>query len=215
MIQKFKLLKSIQEKYFSANTSSHAIRVDPGEKWIDPTPQIQEKEDNENLVSTKDLFQTENEPGTWIKTVSCETLLNSKLFWSVQSFPLFFLSGLVFYGWKRKQSGRDAFRQKQAQLKKQLKDAISYKDSARFFRASRDRLRLEIGTLYKHQNPSSLSNNELISLLVKGGNDQELVTDIQGILDTSDNYEFAASEQDSESLDAIFMKMNKLLKKVK
>ena len=211
----FSYFDPIQEKYFSANTSSHAIRVDPGEKWIDPTPQIQEKEDNENLVSTKDLFQTENEPGTWIKTVSSETLLNSKLFWSVQSFPLFFLLGLVFYGWKRKQSGRDAFRQKQAQLKKQLKDAISYKDSARFFRASRDRLRLEIGTLYKHQNPSSLSNNELISLLVKGGNDQELVTDIQGILDTSDNYEFAASEQDSESLDAIFMKMNKLLKKVK
>jgi hypothetical protein len=69
--------------------------------------------------------------------------------------------------------------------------------------------------LYKHQNPSSLSNNELISLLVKGGNEQELVTDIQGILDTSDNYEFAASGQESESLDAIFMKMNKLLKKVK
>ena len=120
----FSYFDPIQERYFSANTSSHPIRVDPGETWVDSTPQIQEKEDNENLVSTKDLFQTENEPGTWIKGVSNETLLNSKLFWSVQSFPLFFLLGLVFYGWKRKQSGRDAFRQKQALLKKQLKDAI-------------------------------------------------------------------------------------------
>jgi hypothetical protein len=211
----FSYFDPIQEKYFSVNTSPHSLRVDPGEKWIDPTPQIQQKEDNKNFVSTKDLFQTENEPGTWIDNISNETLLNSKLFWSAQSFPLFFLFGLTFYGWKRKQSGRDAFRQKQSLLKKQMKEAISYKDSGLFFRATRERLRLEIGTFYKYQKPSSLSSNELTSLLVKGGNEHQLISDIKEILDTSDNYEFAASGDDSKSLDGIYKKMNKLLKKFK
>jgi hypothetical protein len=211
----FSYFDPIQEKYFSVNTSPHSLRVDPGEKWVDPTPQIQQKEENKNFASTKDLFQTENEPGTWIDNISNETLLNSKLFWSVQSFPLFFLFGLIFYGWKRKQSGRDAFRQKQSLLKKQMKEAISYKDSGLFFRATRERLRLEIGTFYKYQNPSSLSSNELISLLAKGGNEHQLIADIREILDTSDNYEFAASGEDSKSLDGIYKKMHKLLKKFK
>ena len=211
----FSYFDPILEKYFSVNTSPHSLRVDPGEKWVDPTPQIQKNEKSKNHLSTKDLFQTENEPGTWINNISNESLLNSKLFWSAQSFPLFFLFGLIFYGWKRKQSGRDAFRQKQSLLKKQMREAISYKDSGLFFRATRERLRLEIGTFYKCPNPSSLSSNELISLLVKGGNEQQLVADIRDILDTSDNYEFAASEEDPKSLDEISKKMNKLLKKFK
>ena len=211
----FSYFDPILEKYFSVNTSPHSLRVDPGEKWVDPTPQIQKNEQSKNHLSTKDLFQTENEPGTWINNISNESLLNSKLFWSAQSFPLFFLFGLIFYGWKRKQSGRDAFRQKQSLLKKQMREAISYKDSGLFFRATRERLRLEIGTFYKYPNPSSLSSNELISLLVKGGNEQQLVADIRDILDTSDNYEFAASEEDPKSLDEISKKMNKLLKKFK
>ena len=42
-----------------------------------------------------------------------------------------------------------------------------------------------------------------------------LLQTFKDILDTSDNYEFAASEEDPKSLDAISKKMNKLLKKFK
>jgi hypothetical protein len=96
-----------------------------------------------------------------------------------------------------------------------MKEAIEYKDSTLFYRATRERLRLEIGTFYKHPNPSSLSSNELTTLLEKGSNEDILITQIQDILHISDSHEFAEAEEGSQSLDALFKKINALLKRIR
>ena len=96
-----------------------------------------------------------------------------------------------------------------------MKECIQYKDATLFFRATRERLRLEIGTFYKHANPSSLSSHELNSLLQQGSNDEGVISGIQKILLASDNQEFAETEKDTQSLETLYREMNDLLKKIK
>ena len=211
----FSYFDPIQETYLTSTTNPHPLRVDPGETWVDTTPSESKQDESFNEVATTDLFQTENEPGEWVKDIKILSLLDSKLFWLLQGVPLLCVLGLSFYGWKRKQSGRDIFRQKQANLKKQMKECIQYQDATLFFRATRERLRLEIGTFYKHANPSSLSSHELTSLLQQGSNDERVISKSQKILLASDNQEFADTEKDTQSLETLYREMNELLKKIK
>ncbi len=211
----FSYFDPIQEKYFTSSTQNHPLRVDPGEAWVDSTPIEEEADSQSSLSSTTDLFQTENEPGEWVEKIKIENILESNLFWSIQLFPFFGACGLIFYGWKRKQSGRDIFRQRQSNLKKQMKESISFKDPSLFFRATRERLRLEIGTFYKHPNPSSLSTNELSELLEKGANEDSTISEIQKVLQESDGFEFAETYKDTRSLSELYAQINGLLKKIK
>ena len=211
----FSYFDPLQEKYLTSFTQEHPLRVDPGESWIDSSTSTIEEEVQSSPLSSTNLFQTENEPGEWVVKMKNENLLGSNLFWSLQLLPCLVACGLIFYGWKRKQSGRDIFRQKQANLKKQMKDSISFKDPSLFFRATRERLRLEIGTFYKHPNPSSLSNNELSQLLENGLNEDTTIIEIQKILQESDGYEFAETYKDTQSLSELYTKINGLLKIIK
>ena len=210
----FSYFDPAREEYFTSKTINHPLRVDPGETWVDPTPVQQQTETSDFAVPTTDLFQTENEPGEWFQNVKHKTEIDFPLFWSVQSIPLFCAIGLGFYGWKRKQSGRDLFRQKQSILKKQMKESISFNDASLFFRASRERLRLEIGTFYKHPNPSSLSSNELTTLLQSSSNEGDTISEIQNILEISDDHEFAGTLKDPQSLEDLYKLINILLKKI-
>ena len=211
----FSYFDPVKEKYFISNSKEHPLRVDPGETWIDTTNEDNQIEKETFSIPTTDLFQTENEPGEWVKKIQNKTLLDSPAFWATQCIPFLFVCGLIFYGRKRKRTGRDIFRQKQSALKKQMKEAIEYKDSTLFYRATRERLRLEIGTFYKHPNPSSLSSNELTTLLKRGLNEDSVISQIQEILHISDSYEFAETENERQSLDSLFRKINNLLKKIR
>ena len=211
----FSYFDPVKEKYFISNSQEHPLRVDPGETWIDTTNEDNQIEKETFSIPTTDLFQTENEPGEWVKKIQNKTLLDSPAFWATQCIPFLFVCGLIFYGRKRKRTGRDIFRQKQSALKKQMKEAIEYKDSTLFYRATRERLRLEIGTFYKHPNPSSLSSNELTTLLKRGLNEDSVISQIQEILHISDSYEFAETENERQSLDSLFRKINNLLKKIR
>ena len=211
----FSYFDPVKEKYFISNSQEHPLRVDPGETWIDTTNEDNQIEKETFSIPTTDLFQTENEPGEWVKKIQNKTLLDSPAFWATQCIPFLCVCGLIFYGRKRKRTGRDIFRQKQSALKKQMKEAIEYKDSTLFYRATRERLRLEIGTFYKHTNPSSLSSNELTTLLKRGLNEDSVISQIQEILHISDSYEFAETENERQSLDSLFRKINNLLKKIR
>ncbi|MDA8775105.1 BatD family protein [Opitutales bacterium] len=211
----FSYFDPVKEKYFISNSQEHPLRVDPGETWIDTTNEDNQVEKETFSIPTTDLFQTENEPGEWVKKIQNKTLLDSPAFWATQCIPFLCVCGLIFYGRKRKRTGRDIFRQKQSALKKQMKEAIEYKDSTLFYRATRERLRLEIGTFYKHTNPSSLSSNELTTLLKRGLNEDSVISQIQEILHISDSYEFAETENERQSLDSLFRKINNLLKKIR
>ena len=210
----FSYFDPAREEYFTSKTINHPLRVDPGETWVDPTPVQQQTETSDFAVSTTDLFQTENEPGEWFQNVKHKTAINSQVFWSLQSIPLFCAIGLGFYGWKRKQSGRDLFRQRQSILKKQMKESITFNDASLFFRATRERLRLEIGTFYKHPNPSSLSSNELTTLLRSSSNEEDTISEIEKILEISDDHEFAGTLKDPQSLEDLYKHINNLLKKI-
>ncbi|MDB0030012.1 BatD family protein [Opitutales bacterium] len=210
----FSYFDPAREEYFTSKTINHPLRVDPGETWVDPTPVQQQTETSDFAVSTTDLFQTENEPGEWFQNVKHKTVINSQVFWSLQSIPLFCAIGLGFYGWKRKQSGRDLFRQRQSILKKQMKESITFNDASLFFRATRERLRLEIGTFYKHPNPSSLSSNELTTLLQSSSNEEDTISEIEKILEISDDHEFAGTLKDPQSLEDLYKHINNLLKKI-
>ncbi|WP_407677381.1 BatD family protein [Candidatus Seribacter sulfatis] len=210
----FSYFDPAREEYFTSKTNNHPLRVDPGETWVDPTPVQQQTETSDFAVSTTDLFQTENEPGEWFQNVKHKTVINSQVFWSLQSIPLFCAIGLGFYGWKRKQSGRDLFRQRQSILKKQMKESITFNDASLFFRATRERLRLEIGTFYKHPNPSSLSSNELTTLLRSSSNEEDTISEIEKILEISDDHEFAGTLKDPQSLEDLYKHINNLLKKI-
>ena len=210
----FSYFDPAREEYFTSKTINHPLRVDPGETWVDPTPVQQQTETSDFAVSTTDLFQTENEPGEWFQNVKHKTAINSQVFWSLQSIPLFCAIGLGFYGWKRKQSGRDLFRQRQSILKKQMKESITFNDASLFFRATRERLRLEIGTFYKHPNPSSLSSNELTTLLQSSSNEGDTISEIEKILEISDDHEFAGTLKDPQSLEDLYKHINNLLKKI-
>jgi hypothetical protein len=211
----FSYFDPIQEKYFTSNSSEHPLRVDPGETWIDSTSGELAIEEKSNSIPTTDLFQTENEPGEWVQKTQKNILFDSSVFWVAQGIPFACVCGLIFYGRKRKRTGRDIFRQKQTALKKQMKEAIDYKDPTLFYRATRERIRLEIGTFYKYANPSSLSNNEIFTLLKSGSNDESLISQIQDILHISDSHEFAENEEESQSLDIQFKKINESLKKIR
>ena len=210
----FSYFDPAREEYFTSKTINHPLRVDPGETWVDPTPVQQQTETSDFAVSTTDLFQTENEPGEWFQNVKHKPVIDSPVFWSVQSIPLFCAIGLGFYGWKRKQSGRDLFRQRQSILKKQMKESITFNDASLFFRATRERLRLEIGTFYKHPNPSSLSSNELTTLLQSSSNEEDTISKIEKILEISDDHEFAGTLKDPQSLEDLYKHINNLLKKI-
>lgn len=210
----FSYFDPAREEYFTSKTINHPLRVDPGETWVDPTPVQQQTETSDFAVSTTDLFQTENEPGEWFQNVKHKPVINSQVFWSLQSIPLFCAIGLGFYGWKRKQSGRDLFRQRQSILKKQMKESITFNDASLFFRATRERLRLEIGTFYKHPNPSSLSSNELTTLLQISSNEEDTISEIEKILEISDDHEFAGTLKDPQSLEDLYKHINNLLKKI-
>ena len=210
----FSYFDPAREEYFTSKTINHPLRVDPGETWVDPTPVQQQTETSDFAVSTTDLFQTENEPGEWFQNVKHKTVINSQVFWSLQSIPLFCAIGLGFYGWKRKQSGRDLFRQRQSILKKQMKESITFNDASLFFRATRERLRLEIGTFYKHPNPSSLSSNELTTLLQSSSNEEDTISEIEKVLEISDDHEFAGTLKDPQSLEDLYKHINNLLKKI-
>ena len=217
-------IPSLSFSYFNPETKifttlqapSIPIRVDPGEEWINPVVYKSETEKkSKSTIDASDMFQTENEPGEWKRDIKNNSILESKLFWLGHSFPFLGLISISILGLKRKRSGRDIFRQKQANLKKQMKDAISYKDSNLFFKAARERIRLEIGTSFKHPNPSTLSSLELVDLVKKNFADTSLIRELEDILKLSDSHEFARTGDELTSLENILKKTNILLKKIK
>jgi hypothetical protein len=95
-----------------------------------------------------------------------------------------------------------------------MKESITFNDASLFFRATRERLRLEIGTFYKHPNPSSLSSNELTTLLQSSSNEEDTISEIEKILEISDDHEFAGTLKDPQSLEDLYKHINNLLKKI-
>ena len=72
------------------------MRVDPGEKWVQPQAKQTSEESRPERVSTKDLFQTESEPGDWLPSLTIAQPLNSSVFWFIQILGASLCLGLLF-----------------------------------------------------------------------------------------------------------------------
>ncbi len=213
----FSFFDPILETFSSTITTAHPLRVDPGETW---TPGASENigpknKDKDKDASTADLFQTESEPGRWTRTLEQNLLLDIPVFWYSQSIPLVCFCFFVFWGLTRRSGEKEKLRQKEATLTRQMKDSIGFNDASSFLRAFRDLIRIRLSSLRNHPNPSSLSSDELVTLLHLGDNTEELISEIEDLLRSCDDQEFAGNELAKHPLDSLYQKGTKLLKNLR
>ena len=213
----FSYFDPVLENYQSISSVEHPLRVDPGEKWVDPgdTTPVDEDDYSSQRYTTKDLFQTESEPGVWKKTFISRSLLQSFTFWVFQIIPLSTFGLLLFIGFKKRYRGVKSHKQQEDALLKDLKKYLSFNDSKKFFRCYRSIIQFKVGLLQSHPNPYSLSSEELIGLLEKVNKEKDLISTIRLLLIKFDDYEFAGVGQKTLNLKDEFRQALKIIKKLK
>ena len=204
-----------KEQYFSTSTQSHTVRVDPGEKWIDPSNAPQEEASEEPLIPVTDLFQTESEPGEWVLHLDPSTSLSPWFYWGAQTIPLSAFVTLLILGSKRRNQKRDNLRQKENQFARKMKESLSHKDTELFFRSFKGLVRMKVGKMSKHRNPSSLSSRELLSLIKKESNSSSFIENLEDLLQKCDDLEFAKGDSTQVSLQENYQEAIRILKKIK
>jgi hypothetical protein len=204
-----------QEKYFTATTSPHPLRVDPGEKWVQPPSQTSPEKTDLARISTRDLFQTESEPGTWAPSLSIVHPLQSGLFWTLQAGGVLIFALVLFLKVRRKDPRRDALLRKERVLLGKLSSAVKLKDGSSFYQNLRKILQLRIGMVCEHDNPAALSTHELIGLLEKNHFSGEVCSETENLLRQCDNQEYAASSGSAQALQVHYQQTTALLKKMK
>ena len=110
----FSFFDPIQEMFFSSDTPTHPLRVDPGEKWTSGNPDNigSPGKDEETKTATADLFQTESEPGEWVNALEQSLLFENPVFWYFQSIPLLSFCALIFWGTDPKEWGKGKIKAK-------------------------------------------------------------------------------------------------------
>ncbi len=213
----FSYFDPVLENYQSISSVEHPLRVDPGEKWVDPgdTTPVDEDDHSSQRYTTKDLFQTESEPGVWKKTFISRSLLQSFTFWVFQIIPLSTFGLLLFIGFKKRYRGVKSHKQQEDALLRDLKKYLSFNDSKKFFRCYRSIIQFKVGLLQSHPNPYSLSSEELIGLLEKVNKEKDLISTVRLLLVKFDDYEFAGVDQKTLNLKDEFRQALKIIKKLK
>lgn len=204
----------LKEEFFSILNPKHPIRVDPGEKWIEP----EKSEFDQNIepkLTTKDLFQTESEPGEWVQALRNSKIESFWIFWVLQGVPLSGVLSLLYFGFVKRKGGQRAHKQKEAQLMRKMKDSASLKNNVNFFRIFRNLLQLKISSLRNHPNPSALSSEEILSLIKEEKNDLEVISQIEEFLRKCDDLDFAKVENTKIDLAEEHKQAIRLLKKIR
>ena len=204
-----------QEKYFTATTSPHPLRVDPGEKWVQPPSQASPEKIDLARISTRDLFQTESEPGTWTSPPSIVHPLQSVLFWTLQAGGCLIFALVLFLKVRKKDPRRDALLRKERVLQGKLSSAVKLKDGSSFYQNLRKILRLRIGLVCGHDHPAALSTHELIGLLQKNHFSGEVCSETENLLRQCDDEEYAANSGSAQALQVHYQQTTALLKKMK
>lgn len=210
----FSYFDPIKEKFFSIADQSHQIRVDPGEKWIEP--EVSEPDQSIGTkFSTSDLFQTESEPGEWESKLTSGKIYHLWGFWIIQGIPFCGACSLIYFGRSRRRGGKESVKYKENQLIRKMHDCASRQDGKMFFRHFRSLVQLKVGTLRNHPNPSSLSSVEVLSLIKQKENDRSVVNRIDDLLLKSDDQEFANEAHSKVLLLEEYKKAVQALKKLK
>lgn len=210
----FSYFDPLKEEYISATTHSHKIRVDPGDKWVEPStlenPSAAQSSEGKNLYR-----QTESEPGEWINLLATPKPFQSPVFWAIQS-----LSSMIFLAlFTRRLLRRDP--QLEGRLKKdkfldrKIRESLKMKDRSGFHKSLRSRIRLKVGIACKHPNPSALSSSEIVNLLNEKDFPEALVSEVLNLLKICDDLEYAGSAHASSALESTFELSKSVLRKIK
>ena len=151
----FSFFDPIQEMFFSSDTPTHPLRVDPGEKWTSGNPDNigSPGKDEETKTATADLFQTESEPGEWVNALEQSLLFENPAFWYFQSIPLLSFCALIFWGLTRRSGEKEKLRQKEIVLSRQMKDSVGFNDAPSFLRALPGSCSYQVGIFEKPSEP--------------------------------------------------------------
>jgi len=212
---RFSYFDPIKEKYFSSTTSPHPLRVDPGEKWAQPKSEASTEKTELARISTRDLFQTESDPGNWAPSPSIEHPFRSGLFWSLQAAGGLTFGLILFLKARKKDPRRDALLRKEKVLHGKLSNSLKLKDGSSFYQNLKKILRLRIGMACRHDHPAALSTHELIALLHKNNFPAEVCSETENLLEQCDDQEYAASSGSAQSLQVHYQQSTALLKKMK
>ena len=184
------------EKYSTVVGKSMEIRVNPGEKWIEPKNDSAAESKNpmgdNNFQPKTDLFQTASDPGDWVNSLKTKDLENKPWFWIIQILPLSGAISLVFFGLKKRNKIEEDFRLKKTNLIRRLKDSTEHRDAGGFFKAFKDLTRISASKMDRKINAFALSTDELITFMKEQKVDESLVSNIEKMLKLGDGQEFAA-----------------------
>ena len=210
----FSYFDPIQEKYLFSSSMPHPLRVDPGEKWAQPQEPTVAQESRPERISTKDLFQTESEPGEWKVSLAVARPFSTSAFWILQVLGATLSCGLLLWKMKKRDPKRDALIKKEKLLEGKLSQSLKLMDAPSFYQTLRKILSIRIGRVCNHDKPSALSTSELVALLQKKKFSTDICDQTELLLQTCDNQEYAAENASEISLKEQFSKAEKLLKQL-
>lgn len=203
------------ELYTTIQTSPHKLRVDPGEKWIEPTSSSIVLSNETVNQSTSDMFQTESTPGEWVQSIRPQEPILSFWFWSIHLVGLSAFSSLVIFKIRKRNPLLEDRRAKEKILDNKLKEAVKHSDRSGFYKTLHRRIRLRASVVYPNTNPSALSSQELIKLLRKRGLDQKLLHEISTLLNKCENHEYSGNLEIQGSLEKELIKAKSVIQKLK
>ena len=211
----FSFFNPDNEVYTSLTFSPHPLRVDPGEKWMEPSSVEVSQSDEKSTSSANNMFQTESEPGEWVSSISIEDPLSSKMFWGAQAFGLLLFLSVLFFRLKNRNPLMEELKLKDRVLSNKLRETVKHKDRAGFYKSLRRRIRLRASMVCPGANPSALSNKELLALLKARGYSQNLLDEISKLLQICEDHEYAGGVKNTDSLESELSRSQSIIRKLK
>ena len=210
--------------YFDPNTESYvessgepqALRVDPGETWVDKTSAGHSESMSEKpLELTRNLFQTESVPGEWKDSLATVSIIRIPSFWYAQIVPFMCFVGLAAWRVGQTRALKNSSAKRIAKLRNEMKAAANFNDAQGFFRAARGAISERVGELVSHEKPETLTRDEVIAILNQNKADEDVVAKVRKVLETSDSQEFAGETQSEIPLKEWFALVKRLTKKIR
>lgn len=212
---RFSFFDPDKQNYQTLSTQAHSLRVDPGEKWIEPVSQEGGIDELPAQKSVSDMFQTESEPGDWVNSITVADPLRSKLFWLIHAVGLILFCLFIVLRIKSRDPLLEERKLKDRVLENKIKDAVKHGDRAGFYKHLSRRIRLRISMACPDSNPSALSSIELLNLLKKHGFSNTVTEGVSQLLETCENSEFSGGSESSTSLESELRHAQSILGKLK
>jgi len=204
-----------EQTYKNLNAPAHSLRVDPGEKWIEPQVRNITDSSAQSTHPTASLFQTEPEPGQWVSGIMVQNPFQSVVFWVIQLIGFSLFSTMLFLKTRKKDPVLEKLVLKDKALLTKLKECVKLEDREGFYQSLRRMIRVRSAIIFPKTNISALSTSELIQLLINQGYSQSMTDELSELLHLCEAREYARTERSDESLETLFARARKITRQIK